>query len=99
MTTISKKEATKKSGRKNGTSAASSRLGQASKKKTKGGETTAARSVRSDMTVHTVRGEGNADRSIRRDAKAGQLVDKANEHMERAWGKIYAHRNKDGKAA
>lgn len=32
---------------------------------------------------------GTDKRYVRRDSKTGQFVERANEHMERAWSKIY----------
>lgn len=32
---------------------------------------------------------GTDKRYVRRDAKVGRFVERANEHMEKAWGKIY----------
>jgi hypothetical protein len=39
---------------------------------------------------------GTDKRYVRRDAKAGQFVERANEHMERAWGKIYDRSERTG---
>lgn len=33
---------------------------------------------------------------VSRDAEAGRFVEKANDHMERAWGKIYDRSGKAG---
>ena len=35
-------------------------------------------------------------RYVRRDAKTGRFVERANEHMERAWGKIYDRSERTG---
>ena len=35
-------------------------------------------------------------KTVTRDARSGQFVEKANDHMERAWGKIYDRSGKVG---
>lgn len=35
-------------------------------------------------------------RYVRRDSKTGQFVERANAHMERAWGKIYDRSERTG---
>lgn len=42
---------------------------------------------------------GTDKRYVRRDAKVGRFVERANEHMEKAWGKIYerSERARDSK--
>jgi hypothetical protein len=42
--------------------------------------------------------KGSDKRYVQRD-ETGRFVEKANEHMERAWGKIYARREKARKVA
>jgi hypothetical protein len=42
---------------------------------------------------------GTSKRIVRRDVEADRFVETANEQMERVWGKIYARRDKSGKAA
>jgi hypothetical protein len=37
-----------------------------------------------------------ARRTVSRDAETGRFVEKANDHMERAWGKIYDRSGKAG---
>jgi hypothetical protein len=37
-----------------------------------------------------------AGRTVSRDAESGRFVEKANGHMERAWGKIYDRSGKAG---
>ena len=39
---------------------------------------------------------GTDKRYVRRDAATGSFVEKANDHMERAWGKIYERTGKAG---
>ncbi len=54
--------------------------------------------TRRDAKDGATRG-GASDRYVKSDVGSEGLVEKANDHMERAWGKIYGHRGKDGKAA
>jgi len=37
-----------------------------------------------------------AGKSVSRNTETGRLVEKANDHMERAWGKIYERSGKAG---
>ena len=37
-----------------------------------------------------------AGKTTERDAEAGRFVERANDHMERAWEKIYGHPGKAG---
>lgn len=39
---------------------------------------------------------GTDKRYVRRDSKTGQFVERANAHMERAWGKIYDRSERTG---
>jgi hypothetical protein len=39
---------------------------------------------------------GADKRYVRRDSKTGRFVERANEHMERAWGKIYDRSERTG---
>lgn len=83
-TTITKKHAT-------ASSKAKTEAGSAMKNTDKPGKTVLGSSLsqRSDTSV----------RAVKRDAENGRFVEKANKHMENAWGKIYAKREKGGKAA
>lgn len=40
--------------------------------------------------------ENGSGKTASRDSETGQLVEKANDHMERAWGKIYERSGKAG---
>jgi hypothetical protein len=46
------------------------------------------------VAARAKRGNGSGKES--RDAETGRLVEKANDHMERAWGKIYGRSGKAG---
>lgn len=50
------------------------------------------RDTRSDKKVGTIRKQATSKTS-------DSALSQANDHMERAWGKIYARREKNGKAA